>query len=153
MFPPSPSHPSLQKLLAVDPTYSLYGIHRWFAQTSSLTNSLDKQTQVCQWLLLISNSKNQPVRVRDKCHSYCMVIVLSKAKLCQLTANNHPSLAEKVDTLHECSCGSEKVNNESTEPKWRSKALLSFFFVQIVSMIKPFSLQLDSLWRHYGLRK
>lgn len=26
-------------------------------------------------------------------------------------------------------------------------------FVQIVSMIKPFSLQLDSLWRLYGLRK
>lgn len=26
-------------------------------------------------------------------------------------------------------------------------------FAQIVSMIKPFSLQLDSLWRLYGLRK
>ena len=82
-----------------------------------------------------------------------MAIVLAKAKLCQLTANTHPSSSDKLDTSHESCGGLEKERNKSTKHKWRSQAPVRGSFVEIVSMIKPFSLQLDSLWRLYGLRK
>lgn len=83
----------------------------------------DKETQVLLWLLLIIDKKIQPVLGRNKgyfslfsAQGHC---VLAKAKLCQLTANTHPSSADKLDTSHESNCGLEEECNKSTKHKWR----------------------------------
>lgn len=58
-------------------------------------------------------------------------------------ANISSNSADKLNTLHDCSRGSEEGQNESSKLKWRSE-------VQIASTIEPFSpsvgQSVETLW-------